>query len=249
MFLQEADVLSVTKRQYFFKLQANFGVFTSLILTQVFALAFSFMGSGSMGTGTELVSLTVNYYTGNVIIIFTMIWAFINGVTISSNNAKNGDFAFVTNRLTSNLSNIAFLLTVTILGGFTAMLASSLLKVILYYFFNTEGLIGNTNIVPPVLQLIGVFTSILYVSLSGALGYLVGVLVQKSKVYSFILPIFFVGMLFMEARMQGEGPFWQLLMYFGTETSLFLLLIKVFVFMCILFLTAVFISNRIEVRK
>jgi hypothetical protein len=249
MFLQEVNTIAVTKQQYQFKLRAHYGLFTSLLMTQLFALLWSFMGTGQMGTGTEEVSLNISYYTGNIIIVFTMMWAFISGITINSKLSRDGDFAFVTNRLTSNLSNIAFLLTGCVIGGITAMLAGSLLKVIIYFFFGINGIIGSTLQIPVSELVLGVVVTIFYVSLLGALGYLVGAIVQFSKMFVVLLPALFIGALFMEGRMQGEGLLGNLVTYFIQETSSVLLFFKVLVALIILFFTAIIISDRIEVRQ
>lgn len=248
MFLQEADLVKVTKQQYQFKLEAYYGVFTSLLLTQLFALLWSFMGTGQMGTGTQEVSLNITYYTGNIIIMFTMMWAFISGITINSKNAKDGDFAFVSNRLSSNLSNIAFLLTATVLGGFTAMLAGSLLKVIIFYYRGLDHIVGNP-LVPPHELALGIIVSVLFVTLIGTLGYFVGALVQFHKIFTGLLPAFFVGLLFLEGRMQGEGPLGNIFQSFINETSLIVLAVKVLIVVVILFGAAVAISDQVEVRK
>ncbi len=248
MFLQEANVISVVQKQYFFKLKANYGVFTSLLMTQLFAILFSaFMGTGQSGTSIFNVSLNINYYTGNMIIIFTMIWAFTSGITLNSKASKDGDFAFVSNRLTSNLSNIAFLMTATAVAGLAAMFAGSLLKVIVYYYFPVENLAGSA-FVPFSELVLGVVVSILYVSLFGALGYLVGALIQMSKLFVFLLPLVFIGLLFIEGRMQGDGPLGQLVQFFALETSPFLFLVKAMAVIALLFLFAI-ITDKMEVRK
>ncbi len=249
MFLQEANVISVAKKQYFFKLKAHYGIFTSLLMTQLFALLFSaFLGTGQSGTSIFNVSLNINYYTGNLIIIFTMVWAFTSGITLNSKTSKDGDFAFVTNRLTSNLSNIAFLMTATAIAGFTAMLAGSLLKVIVYYYFSVENLAGSASISLSELVL-GIIVSILYVSLFGALGYLVGVLIQMSKIFVFLLPLVFIGLLFIEGRMQGEGALGQLVKFFALETSPVLFLVKAFVAITLVYIGSIFLTDKMEVRK
>lgn len=108
MSLTSVNAAEIIKKQYFYKLRAHYGIFTSLFITQLVALAFSFMASGSMGSGGEGVSINVSFYTGNVIIAFTMLWAFISGVSMNSKLVRNGDFSFVTNRLTSHVSSLAF---------------------------------------------------------------------------------------------------------------------------------------------
>ncbi|MCT8137218.1 hypothetical protein H1D32_05360 [Anaerobacillus sp. CMMVII] len=248
MFLTETNVTEITKKQYFYKLRAHYGIFTSLLLTQLIALLFSFMGSGSMGSGADGVMVIVTYYTGNVIIAFTMLWAFISGVSMNSKLVRDGDFSFVTNRLTSNLSSIAFLVTATVTGGITAMLGGSLLKTIIY-FVKGDGILGHTYSVPLAQLLTGIIAALLYVTLFGALGYFASTLVQLSKFNLVLLPLLFVGSLFLEARMDGQGPVRELINFFATETSIFILALKVVAASGALFYTSILMSNKLEVRR
>ncbi|RXI98685.1 hypothetical protein DS745_20450 [Anaerobacillus alkaliphilus] len=248
MYLTEANINELIKKQYLYKLRAHYGIFTSLLLTQIAAIAFSFMGSGSMGTGSNGFSINVTFYTGNVIIAFTMLWAFISGVSMNSRLVREGDFSFVTNRLTSNLSNIAFMLTATTIGGICAMLGSSLIKTIMY-FLGANNLVSHSFAVPLNQLLTGVITTVLYVSLFGILGYVVAGITQLSRIFVILLPVGFVGLIFLEARTGGGGLLVSVTKFFATETSLLILALKVvFVISGLCFLT-VLISNKQEVRR
>ncbi len=247
MYLTETNIAEIVKKQYLYKLRAHYGIFTSLLLTQLAALAFSFMGSGTMGTGNNGFSINVTYYTGNVIIAFTMLWAFICGVSMNSRQVKDGDFSFVTNRLSSNLSSIAFMLTATIIGGICAMLGSSLIKTITY--FGSNNIINHSFSVPFNQLLTGIIATILYVSLLGMLGYFIAGITQISRIFVFLLPVGFVGFIFLEGRTGGQGLLFYVVKFYATETSLLMLALKVVaVISCLCYLT-IFISNRQEVRR
>ncbi|MFN7250491.1 MAG: hypothetical protein ACK4M9_06805 [Anaerobacillus sp.] len=248
MFLTNADLAEVTKKQYFYKIRAHYGIFSSLLLTQLVALAFSFMGTGQMGAGNEQVTVYVTYYTGNIIIAFTMVWAFISGFSLNSKLVRDGDFSFVTNRLTSNLSNLAFLLTATVIGGVTAMLASSLLKTI-NYFIRGESIVAQSYAVPLSQMFLGVIAAVLYVTLLGAVGYTVAILTQLNKLFVVLLPILFVGLLFVEGRTNGEGLLAAVFKFFLSETSLFVFAVKVLTVVGVLSYAAIIMSDKVEVRK
>lgn len=243
------NVLEVTKKQYFFKLNAFVGSFSALLLVHFIALLFSFMGSGSMGTGSDELSLNVTYYTGNGILMFTLIWAFVTGVTCTTKQSKDGDFTFVTNRLTSHLSNIAFLLTASVIAGLTAMLSSIVIKVIIYFYVGLENVVNHSIVVPPLELLIGIIAMVLYVFLLSGLGYLVGSIVQLNKVFVAVIPGIFVGLLFLEARLNGEGPLSDIFSFFAAENSLIIFTLKTLMTVALLLFTAMVISNEVEVRR
>jgi hypothetical protein len=248
MFLTNVDVAEITKKQYFYKLRAHYGIFSSLLLTQLVALAFSFLGNGQMGAGNENINVYVTYYTGNIIIAFTMVWAFISGFSLNSKLVRDGDFSFVTNRLTSNLSNLAFLLTATVIGGITAMLGSSLLKTI-NYFIRGESILAQSYAVPLSQLFLGVIAAVLYVTLLGAVGYTVAILTQLNKLFVVLLPILFVGLLFVEGRTKGEGLLATVFKFFLSETSLFVFAVKVLAIVVGLSYAAFIMSNKLEVRR
>ncbi|MUK89394.1 hypothetical protein GMD78_13580 [Ornithinibacillus sp. L9] len=246
MSLVNVNLGNVVKKQYLFKLRSYVGVFTSLVVLQLIALLFSLGGTGGGGGGSGNFHVMINYYSGDVVIIFTILWVFINGILITTKAYREDDFSFVTNRLTNNLSNILFLLTASLVGGVTAIASGILLKVIRYFFFNAEPIITTFSI--STIEIIyGVLATILYVFLFGSLGYLVGSLVQLYKKLAIILPVAFFGILFALASrdimlVEGVGEF-----YFK-ETSFLLFTVKVITTSGILLIVSLTISNRQEVR-
>ncbi|WNF36164.1 hypothetical protein RJD24_17190 [Bacillaceae bacterium IKA-2] len=249
MYLTETNLFETTKKQFIFKLNAYIGAFTSLMFTQFFGILFSLAGSGSSGGGSNSISFNITYYTGNTIIALTLIWMFITGVTVTTKQNRDGDFAFVSNRLSSNLANIAFLVTAALVGAVTAMLSGTLLKVIIYFFKSTEKIVSQTYIVPPLELVIGLTATFLYALLISGLGYLAGTLVQINKLFVVILPATVIGFLFLEGRLNGGGILFAVGKIFVMESSLFLLTLKVFVTAAVLFYSGTLISNRLEVRR
>ncbi|MFE8702962.1 hypothetical protein ACFYKX_20345 [Cytobacillus sp. FJAT-54145] len=248
MSLVEVNTLDIVKKQYSYKLKAYIGVFSSLFLAHVIAILFSFFGGvGMTGTGNESISLTVKLFSGDLIIGFTMIWGFIISLLITTKAYRYDDFAFVTNRLSSNLSNIGFLMTTSIVGGVTALLSSILLKVMLFFIYGTDYLMSSFQ--KPGDLLIGIWAAILYILLFSSIGYFVGVLVQINKLFMIFLPTLFFGSLFVGLRNLNEPSlFVKISTFFVGETSLLLFSVKIFVTVTVLFLAATSLSNRLEVR-
>ncbi|GAE24969.1 hypothetical protein JCM9140_936 [Halalkalibacter wakoensis JCM 9140] len=249
MSLSEISFSTTVKRLYFYKLKANVGIFSSLVLLQIMAILFSLNGTGQMGTGGMGFSVSVNYYSANLVIGFTMLWAFIQSIMLTTKSFRYDDFTFVTNRVTSNIANIAFLVTVSFVGAVLALLTSPLLKVVAYYFLNHEVLLETSAFYSPTEFMIGVGATSLYVLLFSALGYLVGTFVQISKIFSVILPAVFFATLFLEAREGAGNLLASIISALFTESSFALFFIKVGGSVLLFFFLATIMSNRLEVKQ
>jgi hypothetical protein len=248
MFLTEVKLVDIVKKQFMYKLKAYLSVFSSLLTIQIIGILLSTTGSRSMGTSSNGFSLNFSYYTGDIIIIFTMIWALISAIIITTKAYRNDDFVFVSNRLSSNLSNIVFLLFASIVGGITAILSGILFKVIMYFILD-DGNVTATFISIQEL-IVGIIASIFYVVLLASLGYFVGMLVQLSKWFTMILPAVFIGYLFLGVNMNGEPTFiLEIGKFFIEESSLLVFFLKVILSASLLFSVSIILSNKMEVRQ
>ncbi|MBZ5750788.1 hypothetical protein [Metabacillus rhizolycopersici] len=248
MYLAEVKLFAVVKNQFLYKLKAHLSIFSSLLIIQVVGMLLSMNGSGSMGTSSDGYSLNISYYTGDIIIIFTMIWSFISAIIITTKAYRNDDFVFVANRFSSNLSNICFLVFASIIGGVTAMLSGILLKVVMYFILDDGNVMGT--IISFQELLLGMIVSTFYVLLVASLGYLVGVLVQISKWFSVLLPAVFFGYLFLSINKNEEAPIiLETVKFFVKETSLLFFVLKVIVTASILFYGSIILANKMEVRQ
>ena len=110
MSLLTTNVSQTVKKQFFFKLKANIDSLSSLIWIQLLAILFSFGGVSSMWSSNGEASIEVQYFTSDIVVVFTFIWSFVTAITITTKPYRHHDFTFVTNRLSSSLSNILFFL-------------------------------------------------------------------------------------------------------------------------------------------
>ncbi|MBS4192666.1 hypothetical protein KHA94_21225 [Bacillus sp. FJAT-49705] len=246
MSLKNVNLTEVVKRQYFFKLKANIDAMSSLVFLQLLAMLFSMGGSNSFHSSYDQVALEVSYFSGDVIIGFTMIWAFVTAITITTRQYRNHDFSFVTNRLSSSLSNILFLLTASIIGGITAILARNLLLVF-KYIFSEEQIYG----IPLTFQdlLLGVSATIIYLFAVSAIGYLIGALVQISKAFVVLIPVLFIGMLFIDGVMNRDPFIAYVFEFYVMESSFGLFFVKMVSTAALFFIASISILNRLEVRR
>jgi hypothetical protein len=246
MSLTTTSLVETVKNQYFFKLKANIDSFSSLVGIQILAMLFSLGGVGSSGFGGGDISVNVKYYSSDMIFAFTMIWAFITAVTITTKPYRNYDFSFVTNRLSSSLSNILFLGSASLLGAVTSVLSGNLLQVIASLFLD-EQLYHQSG--GPSHFILGISITFFYLFLTSAIGYLVGALVQISKLFVFILPGFFIGSLFLQAFLLKEPTLWNFIQFYTMETTVSLFILKTVLTTLALFTVALNVLNRLEVRR
>lgn len=248
MYLTEVKFADVVMNQFKYKVKAYIGIFSSLLIVQVIGLLMSLNGSSSLGTSGNAFSLSLNNYTGNIVIIFTMLWGFISAITITTKAYRNDDFTFISNRLSSNLANIFFLILASLIGGITALLSGYLLKVIMFFFVD-EGfvILTNINITDIIL---GIFVTSLYMILLSSFGYFIGIVVQLSKWFKVLLPILFFSYLFLTANTSEETTLIvEIGEFYFNEDSLFIFFLKILITSILLFCFSIGLSNRMEVRQ
>jgi hypothetical protein len=245
MSLAKPSFLQVVKKQYSLKLKSYNQVFITLVIFQILAILFSFGGIGGSGTSSDRIDMDIHYYSADHVVILTILWGFITAIIITTKAYRNDDITFVTNRLSSNLSNVLFLLTASFIGGITAMLSPSLLKIIMYYAVGQHYVDYSSEwIAFP----IGIFSTSFYIFLTCALGYFSGILIQIHKVFALLLPALFFGMLIGE----GSGKLKILIAVYEflfSESSFLLFISKSILIAVLLFTISFVVSNRMEVRQ
>ena len=246
MSLRAANLTDIVKRQYLFKLKANIDSLSALVGIQLLAMLFSMGGAHSFHSSSDRMVLSVNYLSADVVIAFTMIWALVTGITITTKPHRHFDFTFVTNRLSSSLANIIFLFSASILGGITAMLARSLPLVVRYIFFGEQ--FYNLPITTAEF-LLGVVATILYLFCISAIGYFIGSLVQISKLFVLFIPVLIIGLMFFDGVMNREPFLVNVFQFYLMESSIGLFIIKMVVTSALFFIGSIGIQNRMEVRR
>lgn len=251
MYLTEPKLFDVVKRQYFFKMNANAASFTALIVMQIIALLISFNGSGysSSPVYNQFPKIEWIDLSNDFPVALTLLWAFVLGLILTSAAQRNESFSFVTNRLSYHLSNFLFMVTASIIGGFTAALTGAVVK--LYAFLRFDDVIVQTPglIASPTDFSTRTITAIGYMLLFFLISYTIGSLVQRSMLF---IPIFIVGwiaLMSLNGAWNGEQYVMNIIIFFGNERSLPLFLIKICGTVLALFAVSTAITNRLEVRK
>ncbi len=247
MSLTEASLFETVKNQYLYKLKSRLGLFLAMVGVQVMALLFSLGGVMNYGMGSQYVNLSVRLFSSEMVIAFTFLWIFVVAVLITTKDYQNIDFTFVANRLSSNLSNAAFLVTAALIGGITAMLSGFLLRIIVY-LKGSSYLLSQNFIAAPEVIFAGMAVTILYLLLFGSLGYFCGALVQLSKVFIVLLAGIYFGLIILAGRGYQLPVLIKVFYFFRGESSLALLAVKVIIAAGLLYACSIMLSNRLEVR-
>lgn len=242
MLYSNPQLMDIVKKQYFFKLKAYRSVFITMIITQLLGLALSIKENSSSGFSAENYSIVSNVYSSSIIFALMMVWTFITSILLTTKAYRYDDFSFVTNRLSSYISNVFFLITINIIASITSMMVGFTLQLYLYYFTNLK----DTHLSPREF-FIGLGAYVMYLCLISSLAYLIGMLLQLSRKYILSLIAAFITliMIMQSFDINIVGSVYEQLY---DETSFGIFSLKI-VSICLLHcLLAFFIQNRMEVR-
>lgn len=250
MSLTRPSLTNLIKKQYTFKLRSYHGMFSTLIILQCVAILITVFGGGSIiGSGINDTMITLKSYSADTIIGFTYIWIFISSILLTTKAYREEDFTFVTNRLSSHLANVCFLVTASIVGGLTSLLSGFLIKVIMRYIFNVSDLLAPQMDMTLQMFLSGLLATILFMLLFGGLGYILGTMIQMHRMMIFILPVLFFSMLFFSETIGSEQLIIKITKFYFAETSIVLFVCKAIITALLMFIVTLTMSNRLEVRS
>lgn len=247
MSLKSVHLPNLIKKQFQYKLKSYIGIFSSIVVVQLIGMLFSETG-GTRSDGPDGLMISVDYYSANVVIGFTMITILINAIHVTTKTFQEDGFIFVGNRLSANLSNVLFLVTVSIFGGITAILSGFLVRMGTM-LLHTGAVLGDQMDMGFSELLYGIGASIAFMLLAAAVGYICGSLVQISRVFMFIIPAVLYGIAVLRVNNQGDQFGEVMFNFFFQETSFPLLWAKVIIVSAIMFACSLFITNKKEVRQ
>lgn len=249
MFLVETNMITVIKKQCRYKFKAYSGLLFSLMLVQLIALFFSFNGVINMSSSSGGVHINTKTFSSDIVIAFTFLWMFIIAFLFTAEKYSNNDFTFISNRLSSNISNMVFLFTACFLGSITSVLNGSLFRVI-HYYHKSGSIISDSNFfIPFDIMVTTILVTIMYGFVIMSAGYFFGVLIKINKLVIILLPALVFGLAILETR--GVTNIYilrSLVFFFVNESSLGIFFIKTMVASIILSLLSIQLSNKLEVR-
>lgn len=244
MSLKEASLRSITLRQYVYKLKGYSGFVYALIIAQVLGLLFSMNPMGSSSSGNNEFMVSVQTHSSDIVRFFSIAWIFAIAILLTTKQYKNIEFSLVSNRISSNLSNLLLLLSYAIFGGFTSTLISVVQRIIFYFTFDPSRIVLDGFFLSTHDLMLEFWVTSLYMILISSIGYLLRTTMEVHKIFTVIAPLGLVGLI----RVYPE-PFVATFKFYSSESSLSLFIMKVILGSALLFGISVLLSNRMEVRK
>lgn len=238
---QQVDFSTILKKQFLYKVHAHYSMFSTMVILQLIGVIFAF-GGENYGTGTENIMLNVKISSGSIVIGFTLFWIFIMAILMTTKQNKSMMHTFITNKKLNHLSNILFLLLLSVIGGISSYLIGFFIKTITFLWYSTENIIVVEKITF-VEVILGIVVTTLYMFLLGAIGYFLGEIFALHRLFIIIIPVIFIGFLiiFHESAL---GPMFD---FFTQESNFVIFTIKVFIVTSVLFLIASQIDRYSEV--
>ena len=248
MYLTEPKFVDIVRQQFQFKMNTNASAFTKLILLQ---LVFLFMNH-SYGTslGNNTIQIFEQSFSNTSIVGATWLWAFFLGFLLTSAAQRNGSFTFVTNRLSYHVANFLFMLTASIIGGLTAVLMGSVLK--LYALLRFEDIIISSQqglFAAPADFFIQLATAIAYTMLFFMLSYTIGMFIQLNKIFLILFILGWIILAMIDSTWAGFPLLQHIFEFFWHEHSITIFLLKVSGTVLGLFAISVGFTNHLEVKR
>ncbi|BAE82132.1 hypothetical protein DSY0343 [Desulfitobacterium hafniense Y51] len=235
-------------KQYGYKLKGHSGLIYSLIIVQLLAILLSLGSSSGMSSNSDLISIAVRTYTGDILLICSLLWLMVVASLLGSQPYRSMEFSVVNNRLVSHASNILLLVTYAVYAGVTSTLAVIIHRLILSATLKEgEFLFGGLQIIPQDL-LLGIFVATLYFILVAATVYLIQSFSLHSKGLGIILWICFFAFGFGTVRI-FDFNLGKVLEFYAAETSLGVFVLKVFCTAVLFFGSSMLITKGMEAKR
>lgn len=250
MSLQQAKLLPIVARQYRYKLKSHANLLVALVIVQIIGLGLTALGgTGMSNASSSTMTVNVTHYSSTIFLAYTLLWALVVGILLNLKGISNLDFAFISNRLTSNIANAALLLTFSVLGGVTSALGRVLLRCLIYFSGRGPDIVGTSFYVSPGDLLGTAFVIALYLAVLSMLGYFIGVMVRRWRILIAVFPTVLIGILFLEARVLETQYVLGAVSWFTEESSLGIFILKVVAAFGLTMVGSVMVSQRMEVRQ
>ncbi len=247
MSLTNVNFGAIVKKQYQSKMRVYFGVFSSLTMVQVIGFLLSLGGTGSTGSSDGNWTIQVTNYNGNIILTFTMIWAFVIAILLTTEAYRNDHYAFVANRKTSQISQFLILVTTSVVGGLSATMASLLFKSLIFVWHSSHRVMGYPLSFK--IFFMEVVVVILYLLLIQSAGYLIGLLWQFNRAIILVILVLIILDLFLShTTAVHTNLLVDLIGFFAKEPSPLFFITKVLVTTVVFMVMSLVIAERMEVR-
>lgn len=240
--LNQLHLFDIVKRQFAFKLKAHHNLIGTFILFQILGLFFSFYGQKSSVT-EQAVTFTIETYSSDIIIGFTLVWIFVLPFYLTSASSKKMMHSFVTNKVTNFLSDIGLMFTLSLIGAISSVLLGTSIRlgILWYYDFNqifTYEMLSVSDL------LLTIFLVFLYHLLLFSFSYLLGTTMQLHPRLVIIVPLLLLIIPFFSIVFFNKVFIFS---FYVGEKSLIVFICKVLASSITFWLLSFFIDRRLEV--
>lgn len=249
MFYRLTQQMPIIKHQFHFKRKAYLNLFSPLLIVQLVALLFSLGGiaQGGMGMG-----IRIQYYSADVMLVFTFLWALFTGIQLSFQTHNRMMQNFITDHRTETISNGLLLGVGSVIAGFVVLLSRFILEGIVTFFFAVDFVIGIEASGTFFERMSGFCATILYIFLFSSIGYFFGSFMKRNRLFVFLIPSLIIGLFFYYGMtgmdLSKDGFYAFVYQTYFQEAFFLLLLLKVIMTSILLFIGSYFITHRMEVR-
>jgi hypothetical protein len=235
--------MSVVKKQYMFKLFSSSKFFLAIIVTQIIGILFVLTNAGgSMSSNNDIYSFIVENNSTMQVFIFTIAYVTFATILLNVKEYKDMDFTFISNRMSSNVSNIGFLITLSLFGAITSALSGVLVRSIKYLLIDNSKIIESGFYLTPWEIMCSIGANFLYILLASSVAYFCTILIKKSN-------IFIVVILAVVVLLPQKPLFVNIIEFYGKEHNFLIFMVKAIITSTIFFLASVLVSNNQEVRE
>lgn len=242
MSLTSASLSNIVLTQFRYKMKAYIGVFLALILVQVLGIFLATLGTSFGSISNNLYSIYFEGYSSSAVIILTFIWAFMNAILITTKAYREDDFTFVSTRISYNLANMLFLITISGIGAITALLSNGIIRLFVYFTADVDVFLVLNSEVGISYYGVGLISTFLYVLLFAIAGYVIGMMIQISRLFLLLIPAIFITFTYLERLEMIVG-------FYFLEQSFLVFVVKVITTILIGSAFILVLSNRLEVRR
>jgi len=250
MYLNEPNLMDIVKKQFRFKLNANGASFFTFVLLQVGVIVLAVIGNSHnffYSSDESVVSIVMLSNDNNMGI--ASLWAFILGIMLTTRTKQSESFSFVSSRLSNHLSNLLFMLFASSFAGISVALSSSAIKFFGFLVHGQMVVHSPSLIESPYDFIVRIITAIAYLLLFFIIGYSISSLIQANKLVIVLFVLIWILFTSTTEFWNGEEYLLAIILFFGSEHSLFLFALKISGTIIGLFTISAVLTNRLEVRN
>lgn len=238
MSLNKVSFSQTVLKQVKWKVKAYCQTLITLIFIQIGLSILTSGGSITVGGGFNEVNLDIHYYSLDLNVIFTSIWALVTAIVIQTKGYRQNDYSVISTHFTASIANIIVLFIYSFIATIISFMT-------LYILVAAVQLLGNITIMKEsTLIEFSHFGVVFFIFLfASALGYLIGSLFNLSKGLGILIVVFVLLLI------ESFDTQWETVLTFFFSTGYLSFMLKTLMVSILLFALAIFSLSRKEVNR